>query len=263
VQEVIRSSRQVCLLVFVTITLVLTAQAATFSNANLNGTYTFMGNRWTADVSAPQGGFIGVMSFDGAGNVTESYTGMINGSLITGTYSGTYTVNPNGTGTLTYPGLQFTFVVNSTSAKIAHGIQLLGILNYGYNEVGTSTALLQSTTANTYSAANLRGNFSFQYDEWTADPTQTYYAGNGLFSFDGKGNVRGSSSSMENGTLQTNTFTGTYTVNSDGSGTISLSTGVQYAFVLNTVLGTFAHGFQFLQTNTTGNLAICGIAQSQ
>lgn len=263
-QAATRSFKQVCLLVFVTTILVLSAQAATFSNASLQGDYTFLGNRWTGDVNAPQGGVIGVMTFDGAGNFTESYTGMVNGSPVTGTFTGTYTVNSDGTGTISFSsGWQWAFVINSIS-KVAHGIQLLLITNLGYNEVGTSTALLQSSTSNSYTVANLKGSFSFQTNEWTADPSQPIYAGNGLFTFDAKGNVKGSSSYMEGGeTLQTETFTGTYTVNSDGSGTISLSTGEQYVFVLNTVTGVLAHGLQIVQTNTTGNLAICGIAQRQ
>jgi len=265
VQGAIRTSRQVCLLVFVTVVLVLSAQATTFNNASLHGSYAFLGSRWTADVNVPQGGVIGVMTFDGVGNVTESYTGMVNGSLIAGTFTGTYTVNTNGTGTIAFsPGWQWAFVINSTSAKIAHGIQLLLVTNLGDNEVGTSTALLQSSTAKTYTMATLKGNYSFQADEWTADASQPIYAGNGLFTFDGKGNVKGSSSSMEGGgTLQTQTFTGTYTVNSDGIGTISLSTGTQYVLVLNTATGALADGLQIVQTNTTGNLAICGTAQKQ
>ena len=261
-QGAIRSSRQACLLLFVTIILVLSAQAATFSNATLQGSYTFLGTRWTADVNEPQGGVIGVMTFDGVGNMTESFTGMVNGSLTSGTFTGTYTVNPDGTGTLTFSsGWEWAIVVNSVSAKIAHGIQLLPLTDLLPNEVGTSTALLQSSTAKTYTLANLKGSYSFQTNEWTADPSQPIYAGNGLLTFDGKGNVKGSSSYMESGeTVQTETFTGTYTVNSDGIGTISLSTGTQYAFVLNTATGAVANGLQIVQTNTTGNIAICGIA---
>jgi predicted small secreted protein len=132
------------------------------------------------------------------------------------------------------------------------------------NEVGTSTALLQSSTPKTYTLANVKGNFSFQSDEWTANPSQPIYARNGLFTFDGKGNVQGSSSYMEGGgTLQTETFTGTYTVTSNGMGTISLSRGTQYVFVLHTATGTVANGLQIVQTNTTANIAICGIAERQ
>jgi hypothetical protein len=264
VQRLIRGSRQLCVLAFIAIVLIASAQAATFSNSSLQGTYAFLGNRWTADISAPQGGVIGIMTFDGIGNMTESYTGMVNGSPVSGTFTGTYAVNPDGAGTITFStGWQWAIVLNSTSAKIAHGIQLLSTLNLGYNEVGASTAVLQSTTAKTYSVANLKGDFSFVYNEWTADPSQPDTAGDGLFIFDGKGNVKGSSSDMQGATLQTETFTGAYTVNSDGSGAISLSTGEQYVFVLNTATGTLAQGLQFVQTNTTGNLAICGIAHKQ
>jgi len=263
VQAFARQFGQVVVFIFTTVVLVLSAQATTFSNASLQGSYGLLGNHWTADPNASQLGRVAVMTFDGVGDCTESYTEMVGGTFMAGTITGTYAINSNGTGTITAGELQLAIVLNSTVGKVAHGFQLLLTTDLGYNAEDTGIALLQSTAEADYSLATVKGTFSFEYNEWTADPTQTYYGGIGLFTFNGKGNVTGSSSYTAGGVLATNTFTGTYTVNTNGSGTISLSTGVQYAFVLNTVTGGLAKGLQFVQTNTTGNLAICGVAQKQ
>lgn len=255
---------QVGILIFVTIALALSAQAATFSKASLKGSYSFLVNKWTADVNSTQGAEVGVVTFDGAGNVTESYTSINGGVVQTGTDSGTYTVNSNGTGTINWTdGHQTAINLNSTAAKLAHGVQLLAT-DDSYNEVISGTAVLQSTTVQTYSVASLKGNFTYQWNKWTADVNEAQGGGFGIFSFDGKGHVKGSGTYMDGGVLQTGTFTGTYTVSSDGSGSLSLSNNVQMKFVLNNKppLGT-AKGLQFLNTNTIGNIVASGIALKQ
>jgi len=73
--------------------------------STLNGTYGFLSN--TVPVPAS---IVGVMAFDGAGNATMSFThvGIPNndpsGALPTAsaTWSGTYSINPDGTGTITF-----------------------------------------------------------------------------------------------------------------------------------------------------------------
>jgi len=189
---------------------------------------------------------------------------MIDGELMTGTSTGTYTVNPNGTGTVTFIGstLELGFTINSTVAKVAHGFQFFVELA-GYNGGNLGTGLLISTAPTTYTAATLKSDFGFGFDESTLDTTVAMQCGTGLFIFDGKGNVTGSVNSMVGGVFQTGTFTGTYTVNDDGSGSISLNDGPQYAFVLNTVTGGLAKGLMFIQTNTTGDVAIWGTGLKQ
>ena len=115
------------------------------------------------------------MKFDGAGTVTGSYTSISSEVFKTGTLGGTYTVNSNGTGTITFTTgstAQFAITLNSTAAKVAHGVQLLQT-NDRNNEIVSGTAVLQSTTAETYSVASLKGNFSFQWSLWTADASQS------------------------------------------------------------------------------------------
>jgi hypothetical protein len=270
VQVFSRRFIQVGVLVFVTLALALPGQAASFSNASLKGSYSFSANLRTANVSTPQFAAVGVMTFDGAGNVTGSYTSIADHVVQSGSLGGTYGVMSNGTGAIDLTtGLkaQFAIVLNSTAAGVAQGVQLLRTDDTN-NEVISGTALLQSTTTGKYTVASLKGNFAFQYNPWTDDASLAEDGGVGIFSFDGKGNVKGSVTIMFDGGQGQGPFKATYKVNSDGSGTISVVSKhrVQLAFALNSVAAGQAKGFQFLDTNTgdgNGNLVITGNALKQ
>jgi hypothetical protein len=149
---------------------------------------------------------------------------------------------------------------------LAHGLQLLQT-NDNDDEIISGTALLQSTTSATYSAASLKGNYAFQYNPRTADGTLAEDGGIGIFTFDGTGTVTSSETIMFGGTRLTGTATFTYTVNADGSGTIlPTGKGPQIAFALNSVAAGKAKQLQFLDTNTSdgsGNLVITGSALAQ
>lgn len=262
---------RVGVLVFVTIALALSAQAAGFSNASLKGSYSFLVNKWTADVDTNELAVVGVMTFDGAGNVTALGTEIKGGVIQTGTLGGAYTVNSNGTGAINFTTGEnpprYAITLNSTAAKLAHGVQLL-VIDDNDNEVISGTALLQSTTAATYGETSLKGNFSFQFNKWTANVNSNQEGYIGILSFDGKGNVKGSFTDMNGGVLQTWTVTGTYTVDSDGSGSASFTCGhsnCQIAFALNSVAAGQAKGFQFLVTEgeSNGNGVMAGTALKQ
>ncbi len=261
---------QVGVLGFVMLALALSVQAASFSNASLKGGYSFLANRRTANVNTPQLAAVGVMTFDGVGNVTGSYTSISDHAVQSGALGGTYLVKSNGTGILSLTtGLtaQFAITLNSTAAGVAHGVQLLQTDDTS-NEVVSGTALLQSTTAGKYTAASSKGNFALQYNPWTDDASLPEDGGVGIFSFDGKGSIKGSVTIMFDGGQVGGPFKATYKVNSDGSGTI---TGIgkhslRIAFVLNSVAAGQAKALQFLDTNTgdgSGNLVITGNALKQ
>ena len=59
---------------FVTTALAISAQAAKFSEASLKGSYSLLENKWTTDPGTHQYAMLGVLTFDGAGNVTGSAT---------------------------------------------------------------------------------------------------------------------------------------------------------------------------------------------
>lgn len=209
---------------------------------------------------------VGVLTFDGAGNVSGSYTSISLQVFQTGTLGGTYKVNSNGTGTITFTTgstAQFAINLDSTAAEVAHGVQLLQT-NDSNNEIVSGTAVLQSTTTETYSVASLKGNFSFQWNLWTAEPSEPQASLIATGAFDGKGNFKGSYTTVFDGKIQTKTQTGTYTVNPDGSGRMSI-TGSQAAFVLNSVAAGQAKGSQFIVnvSGESGNSVVAGTVLKQ
>ena len=72
---------------------------------------------------------------------------MENGEQQTGTYTGTYTVNPDGSGSMSYTcagtNCQIAFGLNSVAARQAKGAQFIGYVNKNGNYVASGTALKQ------------------------------------------------------------------------------------------------------------------------
>src|SRR5207245_1992466 len=88
--------------------LVLGLDTGTQSSTFLSGSFGFLINVWLAPQSSDSGtAILGVMNFDGTGNVSGSYT-FERGSTSTkaaqtvaGTFTGTNSSNPDGTGSVT------------------------------------------------------------------------------------------------------------------------------------------------------------------
>jgi hypothetical protein len=73
----------------------------------------------------------------------------------------------------------------------------------------------------------------------------------GTFTFDGSGNVTGASTSSQNGNIGRATQTGTYTVNADCTGTITVQvTPGGYSSHYSFVIDDNGSGFQFICTDS-------------
>jgi len=144
------------------------------------------------------------------------------------------------------------------------------------NEINSGTAVLLSTTPATYSVANLHGNFAAQVNLWSADPAIDDQGDVAISSFDGKGNVKGSATQMDQGALSKLTMAGTYAVNPDGTCSMSLvisgvTTPSLFACAINSLgAGGVARGMQLLLTNpgprgsdNTTNYILSGSAVTQ
>jgi hypothetical protein len=214
-------------LVFVLVlTLTLLSSFASAQSNSLSGSFGYLLNFYTVDAS---GGLalLGVMNFDGAGNVTGSYTARSNGGHPqgTGTFTGTYSTAPNGVGVK--PGsitlaidigwiLSFDMVVTDGG----QGLQLvLTDCSGGCDPAG---AVISGVARAAYTGP-VNGSYGFQL---SSNPVPSGYLG--VVSFDGAGNVgisitnigvaqEGSPPPVTGGTL-----TGTYSLNPDGSGTVTL-----------------------------------------
>jgi hypothetical protein len=104
-------------------------QSGECSNANLQGSfgYTSTGTLTLAYVPPPFAGpfaEVGQQTFDGQGNTDATATLSANGNIMTVTITGTYTVNPDCTGswTLNIPALDATvhadFVIDDAGAEV-------------------------------------------------------------------------------------------------------------------------------------------------
>jgi hypothetical protein len=99
------------------------------SVATLNGHYAFTQPGWAGAGQGNQLPFfnVGVVAFDGTtGTVSASFTGVSHGVVSTETDAGTYTVNPDCTGSISFttgPGAGVTF----NTVIIGRGAELFGI----------------------------------------------------------------------------------------------------------------------------------------
>ena len=82
------------------------------SIASLQGTFAYTGTGFVVTPAAFAGPFaeVGTQTFDGKGATTTTFTASQNGNIFQATFTGTYTVNPDCTGTfnLFYPALGLT-----------------------------------------------------------------------------------------------------------------------------------------------------------
>jgi hypothetical protein len=214
-------------------------------------------------------GLLGVMNFDGAGNVTGSYN-FQRGSTSTkaaqtgaGSLTGTYSSNPNGTGSVKIAldaGLTVTFAMVITDG--GQGLQLVGTNLIG----GDVSGEVITGVARAAYVGLLTGSYGFQLNN-SPIPAGTI----GVADFDGAGNVTVSFTSVGVGTdpsqppVMSGTLTGTYSTNPDGSGTMNFpaqsgqSGNSAFAFVITDS----GSGALLLLTTGTGSNVTSGTARLQ
>jgi hypothetical protein len=129
----------------------------------------------------------GVMDCDGGGKVAGPYTFEIGGNstqaaqTITGTFTGTYSRNPDGTGNVTIAldaGITVTFAM--VIADSGQGLQLVAT-NLTGGDIG---GIVISGVARAAQAGSVKGSYGFQLNN-SPVPAGTI----GVANFDGKGNV--------------------------------------------------------------------------
>jgi hypothetical protein len=99
---------------------------------------------------------------------------------------------------------------------------VLGGFFLGYNFWSTRTVHAQS--AQTCDATAFSGGYGYGFNGFAYDSQGNLYilAATGRMVFDGAGNVSGADSYSADGTVGKRTYTGTYTVNSDCTGSMTL-----------------------------------------
>lgn len=192
--------------------------SATCSNATLVGNYgfTITGVNSSASLMAA----VGQLTADGKGNLTgieaESDGGVISTNIA---LTGTYSLKSNCTGVATITGngssAPFSLVVVSNGAQFELAKTEAGTAQYGY-------ALAQGKA--TCTDAGVKSVFGFRGGGYTT-PSMAPNAWNGQVKLDGLGHISGSESASFGGTIQSFPLTGTYTVNSNCTGTAVFSGG--------------------------------------
>jgi hypothetical protein len=243
------------------------AEAVTFTNASLTGSYSFMLNARTPDSTVTQSAVLGLATFDGAGNVSANYVSFQRppgGPTTTSnvTLSGTYTVGADGSGLITFTGgLKVALRLDASTAGTARGVQMLLVTPNPDATVNSGIAVQQSPLPKTYKLANLKGKFSYLQNRWTASIAAGAGAAVGILNFDGKGHVANDSIGMIAATGPiTSSVSGTYTVNADGTGTITYTGGGTFDFVIT---GNGKQIQSLLATSTPGDFLVSQTAVKQ
>lgn len=264
--------------------LTLLGAGAGFAQTAPTGAYGFVMNATFTD-TASEGGvaLVGLAHFDGAGNVSGPFdleTGSGGAGLkesVQGTFAGTYTTDGStGTLSVTFNNGTADFLTVSLEMIIDNGGHDLQFVVTGCSPdcdfsktvmtgVGQAAANgFSPKPKNNKSAASLTGTYGSQFTKSSPSPASALTA----WTFDGLGGVSAAIFFVSPGvspSVSTGTFSGTYTVNSDGTGTITLAPqGAQkspqtFAFVI-THNGS---GILMLQTNRAGDGVFYGIAELQ
>lgn len=190
-------------------------QAACSGGASLSGWYGMLVGSY---VGANGKYLVGALNFNGACGITGTNTfGGVGGSFAQASVTGTYGLNTDGTIAIT-----LNLSGQSTPQTFIVGVSQSGNEAIGIETDGTSAFIdLQSqltTLTGGFTNASLTGIYAVSC---IGEDVDLNYQ-----TFDGQGNITGVYSEYLNGTVTTNTaYTGTYTVNSDGTyqGSVTLS----------------------------------------
>lgn len=207
------------------------AIAAIGSNAILNGQYAFL----VTGIDGTSGNYTvgGSLTFDGNGNITSGEQDLSNtpGGNAVSPVTGTYTVGPNGRGSMTVlvqaqPGpITETFALTITSGSHA-------LLNEDDGTATGSGVLDRQTAGPNFAASQFSGGYSFTLtgQDQTFAPTVS----GGVFTADGASNLQlGTLDQNDAGAFTSTAFTATFTPpDAYGRGTISFSTGATFAYYL-------------------------------
>jgi len=230
------------------------ASISVFSNANLNGTYNFVfGGIYSLNSGAYTSGS-GTFTANGAGQITSGTYTMSEFDFLTpcsGTLSGSYSVSSNGTGSATLTAiassasaangcttpapLDFTLAVGASGKTVGLGLaengfqEFNGMTNnsaWGYL-YGAGIAMQQGLTS---SDANITGEYNYVlagmlpgFNSYTSDWGDFFPNGAGQIIAGSYGTNNLGSSTLCGGSLS-----GSYSVNTNGSGVATMA-GLRYS----------------------------------
>jgi hypothetical protein len=244
------------------------AAALSFANSSLKGSYGVLLNTTTSATDVTNQTYLGILSFNGAGKVTAPAFTIDTGGTITtvDSFSGSYSVKSNGTGSLTMTDadkktLDLAFVINAAGK----GLVLLQTNPSGSSVMaGIATAMVLSSFTN----ADLKGTYAVLENSGvttsnTSSPNPEAIVG--IATFDGVSKITTSSTGSHDGTAESlGSSTGTYSVSSDGTVSVSLTNSKGKVSEYSAVLNSSGTGFQFLDLSCNcGNGTLSGTGTHQ
>ncbi len=200
----------VCFCLFMITLAVGTASAATCSNASLTGVFGYVHGRPGASSAAVT---VGQLTLDGQGKITSgSWTESLNGTISAGTTTGKYSIAKNCTGTLTLDGESdgndhYNIYLNA-------GGKMFQMIENDPDSNQPGFALAEGTVTCGLSGKKLVLTTNL-VGLTNGNLTDTV----GQVTLDGNGNISGTETFTLNGVVSKNTVTGTYTENSNCTGT--------------------------------------------
>jgi hypothetical protein len=225
-----------CLL---TIVLGSPALAATCSYASLKGVFGYVhGRPGTLAVVV-----VGQVTLDGQGNITNaSWTESDDGSITTGTTTGTYAISPNCTGTLTLSNEDL--VLSHFNIYLNLGNKAFQMIqsDSGTNQPGLGVAEGTVSCGLPGKELILTTNLVGLANGVPADTA-------GTVTLDGEGNISGTETFTTNGAVKTLSVTGTYTQNSNCTGTWQITPTGGMPTNFNTVVTNSGNGLLLIQTD--------------
>ena len=228
------------------------AASASCSNASLSGQFGYFHGRPSGAAGARV--LVGQMNADGKGNVSGSWTMSLNGTITSGSFTGTYSIAKNCTGTMTLSNedmspADYTIVLDDSH----HGFQMLqtdsGTAQPGF-AIAQGNANCALTGKKQTLATNLLG---------TLYPSDDIEAIVGQVTLDGKGNISGSETFSIGGVITESSAAGTYTLNENCTGTMQITPSGQATMNFNTVV--VDGGKEVLLIESDNNTTVSGTAQ--
>ena len=184
--------------------------------------------------------------FNGDGTMSGIGTANFNGDVVRVTYTGTYTVEANCTGAVTFT--DGAGVVSHYDIAIENGGAEFGFIQTDPNVVTAAFERRRTTSEARCSLATLKGDYVYAGDGFdvagSGSTQRTPFATAGREVYAGDGTLTGIDTTSSNGVIARSTYTSTYTVDADCSGTYEYSSdpsnpyelfidpsGVEFAYV--------------------------------
>jgi hypothetical protein len=237
--------------VFLLATLVaVTPASAACSNASLKGVFGYYHGHEVYDGNY----VVGQFTSNGKGDLSGSWTWSWYGAITTGTFTGTYSISSNCTGTLNFSNEEnspenFAIVLDN----VHKGFQMIvsddGSTQPGFG-VAQGTVTCGLTGKEQTFATNLSGILV------SSDEPEAVV---GQIVLDGKGNISGTQTFSLDNVISTVAVTGAYTQNSDCIGTAQITPAGSTATNFYTVL--VNGGKELLLVETDNNSFLSGNAQ--